>query len=85
MAHGAASNRAYPAVALPPEKLRWIKILYSGIFMCFLFSHVDVGILSQSNDKVKEKFDIDESLMGLLETALYVGIVAGTIICPILF
>jgi len=23
--------------------------------------------------------------MGLLETALYVGIVAGTIICPILF
>ncbi len=53
--------------------------------MCFLFSHVDVGILSQSNDKVKEKFDIDEGLMGLLETALYVGIVAGTIICPILF
>jgi hypothetical protein len=29
--------------------------------------------------------DISESQMGLLETALYIGIVAGTIICPILF
>ena len=28
---------------------------------------------------------INESKMGLLETGLYIGIVAGTIICPILF
>jgi hypothetical protein len=53
--------------------------------MCFLFSHVDVGILSQSNDKAIEDLEINESKMGLLETGLYVGIVAGTIICPVLF
>ena len=72
-------------MALPPEKLRWVKLLYAGIFMCFLFSHVDVGILSQSNDKAVEDLEINESKMGLLETGLYVGIVAGTIICPVLF
>ena len=53
--------------------------------MCFLFSHVDVGVLSQSNDKVIHTMLINESKMGLLETGLYIGIVAGTIICPILF
>ena len=85
MAHGAATKRTQPVVALPPEKLRWIKILYAGIFMCFLFSHVDVGVLSQSNDKVIDTMVITEGKMGLLETGLYIGIVAGTIICPILF
>jgi MFS-type transporter involved in bile tolerance (Atg22 family) len=84
MAHG-ATTRTKPAVALPPEKLRWVKLLYAGIFMCFLFSHIDVGILSQSNDKAVEDLEINESKMGLLETGLYVGIVAGTIICPVLF
>lgn len=70
---------------MPPGKLKWIKILYAGIFLCFLFSHVDVGILSQSNDQAIKDLVINESKMGLLETGLYVGIVAGTIICPILF
>ncbi len=70
---------------MPPGKLRWIKFLYAGIFLCFLFSHVDVGILSQSNDQAIKDLVINESKMGLLETGLYVGIVAGTIICPILF
>ncbi len=70
---------------LLPEKLRWKKFLYAGIFLSFLFSHVDVGILSQSNEQVIMDFYINETKMGLLETGLYVGIVAGTIICPILF
>ncbi len=44
-----------------------------------------MGILSQSNDQAIKDLVINESKMGLLETGLYVGIVAGTIICPILF
>ncbi len=85
MAHGVTKNKNQPAVPLLPEKLRWKKFLYAGIFLSFLFSHVDVGILAQSNEQVIMDFDINETKMGLLETGLYVGIVAGTIICPFLF
>ncbi len=53
--------------------------------MCFLFSHVDVGILSEANNKAIKDLGINKSLMGLLASGLYAGIVAGTIICPILF
>lgn len=70
---------------MPPEKLRWIKLLYSAIFLCFLFSHIDVGILSQSSGEAKDHLKITESQMGLLETGLYIGIVAGTILCPLMF
>lgn len=53
--------------------------------MCFLFSHIDVGILSQSNEDARNDLDITESQLGLLETAMYIGIVIGTIACPFLF
>jgi MFS family permease len=63
----------------------WTKFLYSAIFLCFLFSHIDVGILSQSNEEAREDLEITEDQLGLLETAMYVGIVIGTILCPIAF
>lgn len=85
MAHGTATKENQALVKLPPEKLRWIKLLYSGIFLCFLFSHIDVGILSQSSDEAIQRLKISESQIGLLETGLYIGIVAGTILCPLIF
>jgi hypothetical protein len=54
MVHGEAKPRAEPMTPLPPEKLRWRKILYASIFLCFLFSHIDVGILSQANENAKK-------------------------------
>jgi fucose permease len=85
MAHGISDGNPPPPQNLTPAQERWLKILYAGIFMCFLSSHIDVGILSQANEKAKDEFKISESEIGLLETALYIGIVIGTIICPILF
>lgn len=63
----------------------WTKFLYSAIFLCFLFSHIDVGILSQSNEEARGDLGISEDQLGLLETAMYIGIVIGTILCPFLF
>ena len=63
----------------------WTNFLYSAIFLCFLFSHIDVGILSQSNEEARMDLGITEDQLGLLETALYIGIVLGTILCPLLF
>jgi fucose permease len=63
----------------------WTKFLYSAIFLCFLFSHIDVGILSQSNEEARDDLGITEDQLGLLETAMYIGIVFGTILCPLLF
>jgi len=63
----------------------WTNFLYSAIFLCFLFSHIDVGILSQSNEEARHYLRITEDELGLLETAMYIGIVIGTILCPLLF
>jgi hypothetical protein len=54
--------------------------------LSFLFSHIDVGILSQSNEEARKDLgEISEDQLGLLETAMYIGIVFGTILCPLLF
>ena len=66
------------------KETTWIKILYSVIFLSYLFSHIDVGIFSQAGDEIKDSLGIQESDLGLLETALYIGVVCGTLICPAL-
>lgn len=37
-----------------------IRFLYGAIFLCYLFAHIDVGILSISNEQIKTDIDITE-------------------------
>jgi MFS family permease len=59
--------------------------LYLVIIFCYLFCHIDLGILAVSNDAIIKKLEITEGDMGLLATALYIGNVAGSLLCPVLF
>lgn len=61
------------------------RFLYSIIFMCYLFAHIDMGILAQASEIIQSDLAITEGQMGLLETAMYIGIVLGSVICSILF
>lgn len=60
-------------------------LLYLVIVFSYLFCHIDLGILAVSNDAIIKTLDINESGMGLLATGLYVGNVAGSLLCPFLF
>jgi len=40
------------------KETTWIKILYSVIFLSYLFSHIDVGIFSQAGDEIKESLGV---------------------------
>ena len=59
--------------------------LYLLIVFCYLFCHIDLGILAVSNENIIKSMDIEESAMGLLATGLYIGNVVGSLICPFLF
>lgn len=59
--------------------------LYLVTLMCYLFCHIDLGILAVSNASIIKSLDIDESAMGLLATGLYIGNVTGSLLCPFLF
>lgn len=59
--------------------------LYLLIVFCYLFCHIDLGILAVSNENIIKSLKIEESAMGLLATGLYIGNVVGSLICPFLF
>jgi fucose permease len=59
--------------------------LYILVLLCFLFCHIDTGILAVSNTLIKDYFKISDSQIGLLATGLYIGNVGGTISSPLLF
>lgn len=59
--------------------------LYLVIIFCYLVCHIDLGILAVSNESIIKSLNINESGMGLLATGLYIGNVAGSLLCPFLF
>jgi MFS family permease len=59
--------------------------LYLLIVFTYLACHIDLGIFAVSNESIIKTLDIDESGMGLLATALYIGNVSGSLLCPFLF
>lgn len=53
--------------------------------LSYLFAHIDVGIFAVSYVAIKTDLGIDDSDLGLIETALYIGIVIGSPLAPIIF
>lgn len=52
---------------------------------CSLFSRADPGIFAVSGLDIQKEYDIKESDFGLLLSALYIGNIIGTLICPFIF
>ncbi len=70
----------------PKELRRGVVIfLYIIILFCYMFCHIDNGILAVSNEVIKDDLKITESYVGLLTSGLYLGNVVGSIISPVLF
>lgn len=55
------------------------------MILCYYFSHIDLGVMGVSNENIQKYLGISESDVGLLATSLYIGNVAGSLICPLLF
>lgn len=59
--------------------------LYIFIVLSYLVDHLDLGIFAVSATEIQEDLDITESDIGLLESALYIGNIIGSLLCPVLF
>lgn len=65
---------------------RVTKYLYLVTLFTYLFCHIDIGVLAASNEAAKKYLgDISDSDIGLVATALYIGNVIGSLLCPSLF
>ena len=58
---------------------------YVTIWLSYLFAHIDVGIFAVSYGQIKIDLGIDDSDLGLIESALYIGIVIGSPLVPIIY
>ncbi len=67
------------------KSLKTTKCLFVNMILCYYFSHIDLGIMGVSNENIQKYLNISESDVGLLATSLYIGNVAGSLICPLLF
>ena len=60
--------------------------LYLVTLFTYLFCHIDLGVLASSNEAAKKYLgDISESDIGLVASALYIGNIIGSLVCPSLF
>ncbi len=61
------------------------KGLYLVFVFCYIFNHIDLGIFSVAPELMAEYLKCDLSDVGLISSALYIGVVASSLICPFLF
>ena len=59
-----------------------ITFLYIVIVFCYVFCHIDNGILAVTNESLGKDLSISESYVGLLSAAIYIGNVVGSLITP---
>ena len=59
--------------------------LYVLMLLCFLFTHMDVGITAGSSTDIAKHFNITETQVGLIASSLSIGNVIGTFIAPSVF
>lgn len=46
---------------------------------------IDDGVLSVASEKIIHDLNVSESQLGLVEAAMYIGILIGSIVCPFMF
>jgi MFS family permease len=61
------------------------RALYGTILLGYMMLHIDDGVLSVSSEGIIHDLDMSESKLGLVEAAMYIGILVGSIACPFLF
>ena len=61
------------------------RLLFGAILLCYLLMHIDDGILSVASEYILHDLQITESQLGLVEAAMYVGILAGSLVAPFMF
>lgn len=59
--------------------------LFTLMLLCFLFTHMDVGITAGSATDVAKHFDITEFQVGLIASSLSIGNIIGNFFAPTLF
>ena len=60
-------------------------MLFATICICYLLMHIDDGVLSVASENIIHDLHITESSLGMVEAAMYIGILIGSLICPFLF
>lgn len=67
------------------KSLNVTRLLYGAILLCYLLMHIDDGVLSVASERILRDLQISESQLGMVEAAMYVGIIAGSLVAPFLF
>jgi len=67
------------------KSLNVTRLLYAAILLCYLLMHFDDGVLSVASERIIRDLQISESQLGIVEAAIYVGIIAGSLVAPFLF
>lgn len=50
-----------------------------------MMMHIDDGVLSVSSEGIIHDIGLTESQLGMIEAAMYIGIIIGSLVCPFLF
>jgi len=61
------------------------RLLFGAILLCYLLMHIDDGVMSVASEYILHDLQITESQLGLVEAAMYVGILAGSLVAPFMF
>ena len=60
-------------------------MLFLTMCVAFLLIHMDDGILSLASEHIIRDLKFAEGDLGLIEAAVYLGIIVGCLVCPLLF
>jgi MFS family permease len=61
------------------------RMLFLTMCVAFLLIHMDDGILSLASEHIIRDLKFAEGDLGLIEAAVYLGIIVGCLVCPLLF
>jgi len=69
----------------PPLNPGVTRMLFLTMCVAFLLIHMDDGILSVASEHIIRDLQFTEGDLGLIEGAVYLGIIIGCLVCPLLF
>ena len=61
------------------------RTLYCSFVLCYLVCHIDLGIIAVSATDIQDYLGITEGDLGLIECALYIGNVLGSLVCALAY
>jgi hypothetical protein len=61
-----------------------VKVMYLFVMLCYLFCHLDGGMISANLGNIKTYANLENSLtrLNMIPSALYFGNMIGCLVCP---